>query len=217
MEKYAYDFLNSLTFITMIILTFIYNACLRRTQAWLLTLVSLFLFIVMTTLMLINALRLNIEWGVSDEVWNAFIFLLGTNAVSLLAILPTQVILISLIPHNVEASTQAIISGIFIWAFEVGAKISGSVYCSIFDVDDEHMDNYPHVLEAKLPMTVLMMILTLILPNNGQIFQLAAFLRRKHQKYLQKLQENSEYVKDEQEEEQEGLLQNEGGNREPLG
>ena len=31
MKKYAYDFLNSLTFVTMIVLTFIYNACLRRT------------------------------------------------------------------------------------------------------------------------------------------------------------------------------------------
>lgn len=89
MEKYIYDFLNSLTFTTMIALSFIYNACLQRTQAWLLTLVSLFLFIVMTSLMLVNALRLNIEIGVSDEVWNVFIFLLGTNAVSLLAILPT--------------------------------------------------------------------------------------------------------------------------------
>ena len=121
--------------------------------------------------------------------------------------------MISLIPHNVEASTQAIISGIFIWAFEVGAKISGSVYCSIFDVDDEHMDNYPHVLEAKLPVTVLLMILTLILPNNGQIFQLAAYLRRKHQKHLQKLGRNSEYLQDALDEDQEGLLQNEGGNK----
>lgn len=60
-----------------------------RTEAWLLTLVSLFLFIVMTSLMLVNALRLNLEIGVSDEVWNVFIFLLGTNAVALLAILPT--------------------------------------------------------------------------------------------------------------------------------
>ena len=73
----------------MIALTFLYSACLMRTEAWLLTLVSLFLFIVMTSLMLVNALRLNLEIGVSDEVWNVFIFLLGTNAVALLAILPT--------------------------------------------------------------------------------------------------------------------------------
>lgn len=75
------------------------------------------------------------------------------------------------------------------------------------------MDNYPHVLEAKLPVTVLLMILTLILPNNGQIFQLAAYLRRKHQKHLQKLGRNSEYLQDALDEDQEGLLQNEGGNK----
>lgn len=76
------------------------------------------------------------------------------------------------------------------------------------------MDNYPLVLEAKLPMIVLMMILTLILPNNAQIFQLAAYLRRKHKKYLEKLAETSEYIKDDIDDDQEGLLQNEGGIKE---
>lgn len=123
----------------------------------------------MTTLMLLNAIRYNIEIGVSDEIWNAFIFLLGTNAIAVLAILPTQVILTALIPHNVEASTMALVSGIFIWAYEVGAKISSSIYCVIFEVDDDHMNNYPHVLEAKLPMIVLIMILTLIIPSNEKI------------------------------------------------
>lgn len=166
MDKYVYDFLNSLTFVSLLVLAVIYNQCLTRVQAWILVLISLFLFLVMTTLMLLNALRYNIAIGVSDEIWNAFIFILGTNAISVLAILPTQVILTALIPHNVEASTMALVSGIFIWAYEVGAKISSSVYCIIFEVDDDHMYNYPHVLEAKLPMIILIMILTLIIPSN---------------------------------------------------
>jgi hypothetical protein len=38
--------------------------------------------------MLVNALRLNLEYGVSDEVINGFIFFLGTQSVSVLAYIP---------------------------------------------------------------------------------------------------------------------------------
>ena len=186
-DKYQYDFLNALTFVTLVALAVLYNQCLTGVQAWILVLISLGLFLLMTALMLVNALRLNLEMGMSDAVFNIFIFLLGTNAISVLAILPTQVVLTALIPHNVEASTMALVSGIFIWAFEVGAKISSSVYCMIFEVDDDHMENYPHVLEAKLPMIVLMMILTLILPRNEQISQLAQHLRKQHLKKLESI------------------------------
>ena len=174
MDKYVYYFLNTLTFVTKLILSIVYKACLTKVEAWHLVLVSLFLFIVMTSLMLVNALRLNLEMGIPDEGWNVFVFLLGTNAVSLLSILPTLVLLVSLIPHNVEASTQAIISGVYIWAFEVGAKISASVYCAIFNVDNDHMDNYPLALEAKIPVIVLMMCLTFIIPNNDEIHTLSS-------------------------------------------
>lgn len=64
---------------------------------------------------------------------------------------------------------MALISGTFIWSYEVGAKLSASIYCLIFEVDDEHMDNYPKVLIAKLPVLLLIMILSLIIPNNEDI------------------------------------------------
>jgi hypothetical protein len=69
----------------------------------------------------------------------------------------------------VEASVMALISGTFIWSYEVGAKLSASIYCLIFEVDDEHMDNYPKVLIAKLPVLLLIMILSLIIPVNEDI------------------------------------------------
>jgi len=85
-----------------------------------------------------------------------------------------------LVPENVEASTMALISGTFIWSYEVGAKMSASIYCLIFDVDDDHMDNYPKVLIAKIPALFFMMVLSLIVPNNKEIQKLAAQLRKEH-------------------------------------
>ena len=92
--------------------------------------------------MVINATRMNLKWGISDELINGVIFFTGTQSISTLAILPVQVILTSLVAPNIEASTMALISGTFIWSYEVGAKISCSVYCLIFDVNNEHMSNY---------------------------------------------------------------------------
>jgi hypothetical protein len=43
-----------------------------------LVIVSLSLFIIMTSLMVINAARLNIKWGISDELINGVIFFIGT-------------------------------------------------------------------------------------------------------------------------------------------
>jgi len=71
------------------------------------------------------------------------------------------------VPQNVEASTMALISGFICWSYEVGAKISASIFCNIFDVDDDHMDNYPKVIAAKLFMIVLMLIIApFIIPKN---------------------------------------------------
>lgn len=84
-----------------------------------------------------------------------------------------------MVPHNVEASVMALVSGMIVWSYEVGAKISASIYCQIFDVDDDHMDNYPRVLTAKIPMIILMMIITpFIIPRNQKILKLAAKLRK---------------------------------------
>ena len=57
------------------------------------------------------------------------------------------------------------------------------------------MDNYPHVLEARLPAIVLMMILVIILPNNEDILYLASVLRRNHLKFLIRQSDNSSYLK----------------------
>jgi hypothetical protein len=129
MSKATYDFLNVLTYVGIIFFTALYNQLLTGVQVWILMLTSLILFMIMTSLLLMNATRLNIEWGISDEALNAVIFFLGTNSIGILGSLPTSVVLTYLVPQNVEASTMALISGAIVWSYEVGAKISCNIYC----------------------------------------------------------------------------------------
>ena len=145
---------------------------------WILILASLIMTLFNTTLLLINATRLNIEWGISDEVINGFIFFFGSQPISILAQIPVTVALTYIIPANIEASTMAVISAAFVWAYDAGAKVSCSIYCAIFEVNDEHMDNYPHLIVAKMPMIGVMALLLFILPSNKQISDLAAYLRK---------------------------------------
>lgn len=86
----------------------------------------------MTGLMLINALRINIEYGVSDAWINAGIFSLGTMSISWLAYLPMHVVLTAFVPDNIETSAMAVITGSYVWSYMVMAKITALFYCLIF-------------------------------------------------------------------------------------
>ena len=89
MPKYEYDFLNTISYISILVVVFIFNQFLTQANVWALILTSLLLFVFMTSLMLINAIRMNLEYGVSDEVINGVIFFFGTQSVSVLAYIPT--------------------------------------------------------------------------------------------------------------------------------
>ena len=78
MSKSTYDFLNTITYVSLIFFIGLYNQLLTGVQIWVMMLISLILFLIMTSLMLYNATRMNIEQGISDEWINVFIFFLGT-------------------------------------------------------------------------------------------------------------------------------------------
>ena len=139
----------------------------------------------MTGLMLLNATTKNLEMGTSDELICSCIFFMGTQSVMVIAYIPMQVQLIYLVPENIETSTMALISGTFILSYEVCAKmVSTSTLCWMFNVDDEHMNNYPNILMIKLPLIMITMYLTRMIPTNEQIASKAKILREQHQDRL---------------------------------
>jgi ABC-type protease/lipase transport system fused ATPase/permease subunit len=78
MDKYTYDFLNILTYVSILFFITLYNQCLTKVEMWKLIMVSMSLFFLMTVLMLVQALRLNEDVGLNDAIMAAFIFILGT-------------------------------------------------------------------------------------------------------------------------------------------
>lgn len=174
MKKYMYDFLNVFSYIGTIFFTVLYNKYLSKHQARSLIFYQLVLFLFSNILVLINSLRLNTKLipasmasaGTSDIVLNLVNFFFASQALQSLSALPTQVLLTKLIPSNVEAAMTALITGTFVFCFEVGCKMSGSLFCTVFEVSNESLDRYWLVLAAKVPCILLTMALTNLVPLN---------------------------------------------------
>lgn len=78
MEKYTYEYLNCAAYVSVVVFICLYGAYFSKTQVWLMIEISLALFLIMTGLMLVVALRLNQQWGISEEVMTGAYFVLGT-------------------------------------------------------------------------------------------------------------------------------------------
>ena len=67
----------------------------------------------------------------------------------------------------------ALITGIFVFSSDVGCKMSGSLFCSLFNVSNEQLDRYWVILVAKVPCILIVMSLTQLIPTNKEIAKLA--------------------------------------------
>jgi len=92
-----------------------------------------------------------------------------------------QVVLTRIIPSNVEAAFTAFITGTFVFSYEVGCKMSGSLFCQWFHVDNANLNRYWIVLAAKIPCILLTMLFVQIIPSNDDVLQLAKRQAREKQ------------------------------------
>jgi hypothetical protein len=106
---------------------------------------------------------------VSDFWVNSIGFFLGAQAVGCLSQLPMQVLLTRVIPENVEAALTAVVTGTFVFSYDVGSKMSGSFWCWLLQVDNEHLDSYWTVLIIKIPLIMITFSLLWLLPSNREV------------------------------------------------
>ena len=148
-EPAWFDLGNALTYTLLFVFLPLYNSFLIKVDVWKLILMSLTIFLVLTILMYINTMSAhklgdgeeNI-YGTGDYIVVALVFFFGTQSTMVTAYIPTQVVLTYLVEESIEASTMAMITSTFILSYEVGAKFTTSIMCKIFQVNNEHMENY---------------------------------------------------------------------------
>ena len=67
----------------------------------------------------------------------------------------------------------AFVTGTFVFSYDVGSKISGSLFCDVFKVDNNNLDRYWMVLAAKCLCIPFTMLFVNIIPSNNDVHKLS--------------------------------------------
>ena len=110
MSPSEYDLLSILNYVGIVIGTIIYLQLLRQVEVWKLIFASLVIRVVITVATLVNVLRINLRWGITDMQVNMVLIFFNHANVVCLAILPMTVLMTYIIPKNIEASMFALLT-----------------------------------------------------------------------------------------------------------
>jgi len=110
MTTSEYDLLYTMNFVGIAIGSVIYLNLLRDIEVWKLIFVSLIMRVVLTVATLVNVLRINVRWGISDLEYNLVIMTINHANTVCLCILPMTVLMTYVIPKNIEASMFALLT-----------------------------------------------------------------------------------------------------------
>jgi hypothetical protein len=108
---------------------FVYFSFFKSVEAWKVITLALCLNLIEASLMYVNVMRWNITYlGISDFSINLTSMLLGKASLVCFCELPMEIMMMNVVPRNIEASMFAIIAAIFEFPLEWGADISGGFW-----------------------------------------------------------------------------------------
>jgi len=91
------------------------------------------------------------------------------------------VLLAYVIPKRIEASMYSLITAILYFSTDWGSQMVGSFICYVYGVDSSDTgEKYSEILVAKIPLLMVMILLTSFLSLNEDIANLAKRMRRNH-------------------------------------
>lgn len=79
------------------------------------------------------------------------------------------VMMMNVIPANIEASMFAFITAILTFSTDWGGNFVGGIVCKIFNIENQNMKNFGDALILKNFSLLFAIILTQIIPTNKEI------------------------------------------------
>lgn len=169
-EQFTYLAMNQS--LGIIIGLIVYVKYLKNVEVWKLILASLCFNFLVNTIQYCNFLRINVTYfDIGDIPVNAFIMLLGKGTQTSLSVVPMTVMMMNVIPANIEASMFAFITAILTFSTDWGGQFVGGVVCSMLGVTGEGIgfNNFGKALILKNVLLVLSIGLVKIIPTNKEI------------------------------------------------
>jgi hypothetical protein len=90
---------------------------------------------------LANINRVNLRYGISDFHLNIVNMLLQKAVLTSLCVLPMTIMMMHVIPKNIEASMFAVISATINYSMEWGGDITGAFVCHYLGITTGHKSN----------------------------------------------------------------------------
>lgn len=132
-EQYTWLAMNQS--IGIIIGLVVYVKYLKNVEVWKLIFASLCFNLLVNTIQYLNFLRVNITYlDIGDIPINAFIMLLGRGTQTTLSVVPMTVMMMNVIPANIEASMFAFITAILTFSTDWGGQFVGGIVCNLLQV-----------------------------------------------------------------------------------
>ena len=115
---------------------------MKNYEVWKLILASLVFNFIETLLQYANIKRLNLAWGISDLYLNIFLMMIGKATMISLSVLPMTVMMMCVIPKNIEASMFAIVTAAITFSTDWAGDMVGAAVCWFYGITSETMDNF---------------------------------------------------------------------------
>lgn len=114
-------------------------------------------------------MRYNTLWGISDLHLNAFLMLIGKATLICLQVLPMTVMLMYIVPKNIEASCFATITAILTFSTDWAGDVVGAFICQSYNISLKDMTNYSQVIILKMGLISIACLMIGLLPTNTEV------------------------------------------------
>lgn len=129
-------------------------------DTWKLILASFICNFLNTIIQFVNVKRYNLVFGISDFYINVLLMLLGKATSISLSVLPMNIMMMEVVPANIEASMFAIIGAIISLSTDWLGEVVGGFICDWYEITTANKTNFYKAIEFK--MVVILLSIALI-------------------------------------------------------
>ena len=105
----------------------------------------------------------------SDFATNALLMLLGKATTTSMSVLPMTILMMEVVPKNIEASMFALITAIITVSTDCLGNIVGGLVCDVFGITQDDMSHFGAAVLYKQVAIVAAMLLVSILPTRKEV------------------------------------------------
>jgi len=100
--------------------------------------------------------------------------LIGKAVLICLQVLPMTVMLMYIVPANIEASCFAVITAILTFSTDWAGDVVGAFICESFNISVKDMSNYSQVIILKMGLISIACLMIGLLPTNAEVQEIGA-------------------------------------------